>query len=63
MKKLADFINKHFDSVQTLAAAFATFATVFAFANSADLSEFFTAYFAGGASAVAMLIFFDEEDD
>ena len=63
MKKFADFIDKHFGTVKRLAATFAIFATVFAFATSDGLYEFLTAYFAGGASAVAMLIFFDEEDD
>lgn len=63
MKKFADFIDKHFGTVKKLAATFAIFATIFAFATVDELNDFMTAYFAGGASAVAMLIFFDEEDD
>lgn len=63
MKKIADFIDKHFGTVKRLAFAFATFATIFAFATSDGLYEFLTAYFAGGASAVALLVIIDEEDD
>ena len=63
MNKIADFIDKHFGTVKKLAATFAIFATIFALTTVDELNDFMTAYFAGGASAVAMLIFFDEEDD
>lgn len=62
MKKFADFIDKHFGTVKKLAATFAIFATIFALTTADELNDFMTAYFAGGASAVAMLIFIDEED-
>ena len=63
MNKIADFIEKHFGTVKKSAATFAIFATIFAFATSDGLYEFLAAYFAGGASAVAMLVVIDEEDD
>ena len=63
MKKFANFIDKYFGTVKKLAATFAIFATVFAFATSDGLYEFLTAYYAGGVSAVAMLVVIDKEDD
>lgn len=58
MNKLTDFI----DSLKMLALLMATFATVFALTDARDVNVFYSNYFAGMATGVALLMWAEDID-
>lgn len=57
-----NFILNFCSDVKNLAACLATFATAFTFATSPDTALFFSNYFAGVATGVALMMFTDDEE-